>query len=295
MSRPCQYRGLPLILYPVRAFRSCDTIKPNMAVTSLPERHSATEATAALESRAQVERILQSKDFRTSEVLRHLFGYLAEQSLAGTADSLKEYTIGPGCDWENLASFDPRQESVVRMHTVRGCARSLPSITGRKALRIRIVVDMPKGGLWVTFEPRQVIQVLDSASTGSDSDRPAGACLAEPRNRVGRRAGHRNRMCTVFHDPADASGADGWHVLFNDIFLHGRDDVDARASRTMGAAVVFEPAVWWFAYPHLYWCQGAGFRRGSRILRKRLGRCTGVEQTFLSRRSAAGRYHGAIV
>ena len=44
------------------------------------------------ESYAQIQRILQSKAFRTSEVQRNLFTYLAEKSLAGTADGLKEYT-----------------------------------------------------------------------------------------------------------------------------------------------------------------------------------------------------------
>ncbi len=45
-------------------------------------------------NQAQIQRILQSKVFRTSEIQRNLFHYLAEKSLAGTADALKEYTIG---------------------------------------------------------------------------------------------------------------------------------------------------------------------------------------------------------
>ena len=39
---------------------------------------------------AQVRRILESKTFRTSEVHRNLLNYLAEKSLSGEADSLKE-------------------------------------------------------------------------------------------------------------------------------------------------------------------------------------------------------------
>jgi hypothetical protein len=110
------------------------------------------EATAAIESRAQVERILQSKVLRASEVLRHLFGYLAEKSLDGTADSLKEYTIGLDA-LGKPPSFDPRQESVVRMHTAR-LRQKLAEYYRTEGTDDPIVVDMPKGGFKVTFEPR---------------------------------------------------------------------------------------------------------------------------------------------
>jgi hypothetical protein len=126
-----------------------------MAVTSLLERHVATDATSAIEYRAQVERILQSKIFRTSEVLRHLFGYLAEKSLDGTADSLKEYTIGLDA-LGKPASFDPRQESVVRMHTAR-LRQKLAEYYRTEGTDDPINVDMPKGGFRITFEARRQI------------------------------------------------------------------------------------------------------------------------------------------
>jgi hypothetical protein len=106
----------------------------------------------AIECRAQVERILQSKVFRTSEVLRHLFGYLTEKSLDGTADGLKEYTIGLDA-LGKPASFDPRQESVVRMHTAR-LRQKLAEYYRTEGADDPIVIDMPKGGFRVTFEPR---------------------------------------------------------------------------------------------------------------------------------------------
>ena len=67
---------------------------------------------------AQVRRILQSKALRTSEVHRNLLNYLAEKSLSGEADSLKEYTVGLDV-FAKPESYDPRQESVVRMHMAR--------------------------------------------------------------------------------------------------------------------------------------------------------------------------------
>jgi predicted component of type VI protein secretion system len=42
---------------------------------------------------SQVERILHSDEFRTSEVLRRLFKFLAEKTVAGEADHLKEYAV----------------------------------------------------------------------------------------------------------------------------------------------------------------------------------------------------------
>ncbi len=111
------------------------------------------DAASGIESRAQVERILQSRLFRTSEVLRHLFGYLTEKSLDGTADSLKEYTIGLDA-LGKPASFDPRQESVVRMHTAR-LRQKLAEYYRTEGADDPVIVDMPKGGFRVTFEQRR--------------------------------------------------------------------------------------------------------------------------------------------
>jgi hypothetical protein len=114
---------------------------------------TAGEAMAAGDSRAQVERILQSRIFRTSEVLRHLLGYLAEKSLDGTADGLKEYAIGLDA-LGKPASFDPRQESVVRMHTAR-LRQKLAEYYRTEGVDDPIIVDIPKGGFKVIFELRQ--------------------------------------------------------------------------------------------------------------------------------------------
>jgi len=110
------------------------------------------EASPAIENGAQVERILQSKIFRTSEVLRNLLAYLAEKAISGTADSLKEYTIGLDA-LGKPASFDPRQESVVRMHTAR-LRQKLSEYYRTEGVDDPVIVDLPKGGFKLTFEPR---------------------------------------------------------------------------------------------------------------------------------------------
>ncbi|MGA2881809.1 MAG: hypothetical protein ABSG13_22890 [Bryobacteraceae bacterium] len=105
-------------------------------------------------NQTQVQRIIQSKAFRTSEVHRNLLHYLAEKSLSGTADSLKEYTVGLDV-FAKPASYDPRQESVVRMHVAR-LRQKLAEYYRTEGVDDPVIVDVPKGGFRVTFETREV-------------------------------------------------------------------------------------------------------------------------------------------
>lgn len=105
----------------------------------------------------QVQRILQSKAFRTSEVQRNLLNYLAEKSIAGTADNLKEYIVGLDV-FGKPASYDPRQESTVRMHVGR-LRQKLAEYYRSEGIDDPVVVDLPKGGFKITFEPRPVVPV----------------------------------------------------------------------------------------------------------------------------------------
>ena len=102
----------------------------------------------------QVQRIIHSKAFRTSEVHRNLLQYLAGKSLSGTADSLKEYTVGLDV-FAKPESYDPRQESVVRMHVAR-LRQKLAEYYRSEGVDDPILVDVPKGGFKVTFESREI-------------------------------------------------------------------------------------------------------------------------------------------
>ena len=103
---------------------------------------------------AQIQRILLSKAFRTSEVHRNLLTYLSEKSLAGTADGLKEYTIGLDV-FAKPSTFDPRQESAVRMHVAR-LRQKLADYYRTEGAEDALIVDLPKGGFKLTFEPRPI-------------------------------------------------------------------------------------------------------------------------------------------
>jgi hypothetical protein len=110
---------------------------------------------------AQVRRILQSKALRTSEVHRNLLMYLAEKSLSGEADALKEYTVGLDV-FAKPDSYDPRQESVVRMHMAR-LRQKLAEYYRTEGLTDPIIVDLPKGAFKVTFEPRPAAVAPETA------------------------------------------------------------------------------------------------------------------------------------
>jgi hypothetical protein len=113
-----------------------------------------------VESRqTQIQRILQSKAFRTSEVQRNLLAYLADKSIGGSADSLKEYTIGLDV-FGKPASYDPRQESAVRMHVGR-LRQKLTEYYRLEGTEDPVMVDLPKGGFKVTFEPRTEPRVVE--------------------------------------------------------------------------------------------------------------------------------------
>jgi hypothetical protein len=123
---------------------------------------------------AQVRRILQSKAFRTSEVHRNLLTYLSEKSLSGDADSLKEYTVGLDV-FQKPDSYDPRQESVVRMHMAR-LRQKLGEYYRTEGLEDPVIVDLPKGAFKVTFEPRPIViepELQPESATSSPVASPA--------------------------------------------------------------------------------------------------------------------------
>src|ERR1700720_1064102 len=113
-------------------------------------------------TQAQLQRILQSKTFRTSEVHRNLLSYLSEKLSSGEADNVKEYTLGLDV-FGKPASYDPRQESVVRMHVAR-LRQKLAEYYRTEGVNDAVMVDVPKGGFRVTFEQREIaLDPVDAA------------------------------------------------------------------------------------------------------------------------------------
>ena len=83
----------------------------------------------------QLERILHSDTFRHSEVLRRLLRFLAEKSLSGEADYLKEYTLAV----EGLGSLPRMIRATTRpfVFKLEGCGRNSRNTTSWKVRTIR--------------------------------------------------------------------------------------------------------------------------------------------------------------
>jgi hypothetical protein len=100
--------------------------------------------------RAQVGRLVQSKTFETSEAHRRLLLYLAEKSISGEADRLKEYTIGLEA-FGKPPTYDPKQDSIVRLHAGR-LRQKLAAYYQTEAAGDAIRVTLPKGAFKLNFE-----------------------------------------------------------------------------------------------------------------------------------------------
>ncbi len=113
---------------------------------------------------AQVDRLLQSKTFETSEVHRKLLQYLAEKSISGEADRLKEYVIGLEA-FGKPATYDPKHDSIVRLQVGR-LRQKLAAYYQSEAPADPIVVNLPKGAFKLNFE----VSAAPPIETGSNPE-----------------------------------------------------------------------------------------------------------------------------
>src|SRR5258708_30586681 len=92
------------------------------------------KATMSESIQQQIERIVHSEQFRSSEVLRRLLTFLSEKSIAGEADNLKEYVVAI----DGLGNHLPTTRSITPPYGFRwaGYGSGWPNITGLKARTI---------------------------------------------------------------------------------------------------------------------------------------------------------------
>jgi len=89
--------------------------KSNGRSTVQAAHQAKTDGAASTAQREQVERILVSTAFRGRDSLKRLLAYLAERTIDGSADDLKEYTIGIEV-FHKPDGYDPQQDGSVRQH-----------------------------------------------------------------------------------------------------------------------------------------------------------------------------------
>jgi hypothetical protein len=103
--------------------------------------------------RGQIDRILCSEEFRSSEVLRRLLAYLAEKAISGEADQLKEYTIAI----EGLgkpSSYDPQHHASVRILVGR-FRQKISQYYQAEGKDDPVIVDLPKGRFKLICDQRE--------------------------------------------------------------------------------------------------------------------------------------------
>lgn len=113
----------------------------------------------------QVRRVLGSTTFRNATTLQQLLSFLAFRSIAGTAQNLKEYTIGVEA-LGRKSDFDPKIDPIVRVqsHRLRVKLKEYYEVEGK---RDPILIQIPKGHYLPTFEVVSPVQTLIE-STGSE-------------------------------------------------------------------------------------------------------------------------------
>jgi len=114
---------------------------------------SSIEVREPVEDRiAQVRKLLESRTFHSTEVLKRLLDYLSRQALEHHAGDLKEYTIGvEACG--KPADYDPQTDSSVRVQ-VGKLRQKLGEYYRTEGVEDEIRIELPKGHFTLEFHTR---------------------------------------------------------------------------------------------------------------------------------------------
>ena len=107
--------------------------------------------TAAI--REHLEKILSSRTFRAADGQRNFLRYVVEQALDGGTQRIKEYSVGVEV-FHRGESFDPRQDSIVRVEARKLRAR-LAKYYEEEGQRDPVRIEFPKGSYAPLFREAQ--------------------------------------------------------------------------------------------------------------------------------------------
>lgn len=132
---------------------------------SSPLPPPATTTPSERDIREQIQRIVLSTAFRTSDRLKHFITFVTDEALQGKTDHLKEYSVGVQVFGRETA-FDPRTDPVVRVQARRLRAR-LERYYREEGQDDPIVIDLPKGGYAPVFRRRDVQTTVKPIPVGT--------------------------------------------------------------------------------------------------------------------------------
>ncbi|HSR70915.1 MAG TPA: tetratricopeptide repeat protein, partial [Kiloniellales bacterium] len=116
-----------------------------------PDRSPGPEGPDPEAVRAQLDRIVASREFQQSDRLKRFLRHIVEETLAGRGRGLTEYAIGLDV-FERPESFDPRTSSIVRVEASRLRAK-LERYHAAEGRHDRLHIVLPRGGYAAVFRP----------------------------------------------------------------------------------------------------------------------------------------------
>lgn len=118
-------------------------------------------------ARAHARRVLESDAFAKAPSLRRLLAYVVDETFAGRADALKEYTIGVEV-FGRGESFDPRADTIVRVQARRLRAK-LEQYYAIEGHADGLAIHVPTGGYLPRFReaPRSAAATADGQRAGT--------------------------------------------------------------------------------------------------------------------------------
>ena len=113
------------------------------------------------EAREQIDRILVSDTFRSSEALRRLLRFIADKTFSGEANQLKEYSVGLDA-LGKPPTYDTRQDGGVRLQASR-LRQKLAEYYRTEGSGDPLTVEMPRGKFKIVWTRRGVDELAVSA------------------------------------------------------------------------------------------------------------------------------------
>jgi hypothetical protein len=142
-----------------------------MPVVDVPELHRIPPE----DVRQQIDLICASHSFRNRESFRKLLTYLADKTLDGSAESLKEYTIGIEL-FGKPEGYDPREDAAVRV-AISKLRQKLEEYYLGEGKDDPILIELPRRQLALSWHSQQ-----KGAEAVSVHDLPVAATPPAPHN-----------------------------------------------------------------------------------------------------------------
>jgi len=137
-----------------------------------------TSSVSADEIHAELERILSDSAFATAEKMQHFLRFIVQETLAGRGDALNEALVGMEV-YSRGGSFDPRQDSIVRVEAGRLRAK-LREFYESQADGGSIRIEIPKGSYKPVFKGKKGTSSRKPAQSSHEERSPAKTIAVLP-------------------------------------------------------------------------------------------------------------------